>query len=90
MKLFYEQTSFSRPYVVAKEVAPEKVAVLRKAFMDTMNDPDLLSDAAKMGLDVEPTSGDVLQQKVKALYGAPANLIDTIRKSLASDVATAK
>lgn len=90
MKLFYEQTSFSRPYVVAKEVPAERVAVLRKAFMDTMTDPELLAEAQKMGLDVEATSGEVLQEKIHTLYSAPAAVVDTIRKSLAANVAVAK
>lgn len=80
MKLFYAQTSFSRPYVVAKDVPAAQVAILRKAFMDTMRDPELVKDAQKLSLDVEATSGEELQKRLGELYAAPAEAVDAIRK----------
>ncbi|MDB5649916.1 MAG: Tripartite-type tricarboxylate transporter, receptor component TctC [Hyphomicrobiales bacterium] len=85
MTLFYAQTSFSRPYVVAKEVPPARVAILRKAFMDTMRDPELVADAQRMGLDVDATAGDVLQKKIVELYSAPKDMVEMIRRIYASN-----
>ena len=50
--------SFGRPFVMAPEVPKERIAILRKAFMATMQDPALQSDAAKARLDVAPLSGE--------------------------------
>lgn len=85
MTLFYAQTSFSRPYVVAKEVPPARVEILRKAFIDTMRDPELMADAHRMGLDVDATAGGVLQQKIGELYSAPKEMVDMIRKIYAGN-----
>ncbi len=85
LEVFYAQTSFSRPYAVAKEVPPERVAALRKAFMDTMKDPDFIKDAQQAQLDIEATSGDELQAKLKELYATPDDIVKAIRKVYAKD-----
>lgn len=85
MTLFYAQTSFSRPYVVAKEVPPARVEVLRKAFMDTMKDPELLADAQRLSLDVDATPGGELQTKIRELYSAPQGMVDQIRRIYATN-----
>ena len=79
MDLFYEQTSFSRPYVVAKETPAARVAILRAAFMKTMQDPELVAEAKRLGLEVEATSGDDLQKKITKIYSAPAEMVEQIR-----------
>jgi tripartite-type tricarboxylate transporter receptor subunit TctC len=79
MDLFYEQTSFSRPYVVAKEVPAQRVALLRMAFIKAMRDPELVAEATKLGLEVEATAGDELQKKIKQIYSAPEDMIEKIR-----------
>lgn len=83
MRVFYSQTAFSRPYVVAKEVPAQPVAILRKAFMDTMRDPELVKEAEKLALEVEAVSGEELQKKLVELYSAPAGAVETIRKIFA-------
>ena len=85
LDVFYEQTSFSRPYAVAKEVPADRVAALRNAFMNTMTDPELGADARQMQLDIEATSGDELQRKLKALYAAPEDIVAAIRKVYATN-----
>ena len=85
LDVFYEQTSFSRPYAVAKEVPADRVAALRKAFMDTMADPELAADARQMQIDIEATSGEELQRKLKELYAAPEDIVAAIRKVYATN-----
>ena len=53
--------------------------------METMTDPELGADARQMQLDIEATSGDELQRKLKALYGAPEDIVAAIRKVYATN-----
>lgn len=48
---------FSRAFWVAPEVPKERVEILRKAFMDTMKDPDFLATANKRRFDITPSTG---------------------------------
>jgi hypothetical protein len=40
-----------------------------------MKDPQLLVDAKRFGLDINPVAGDELQKLVGKLYGAPASVV---------------
>ena len=82
LDLVYSQTAFSRPYVVAMETPPARVAALRKAFMETMADKELVAEAAKMKVDADPVSGEELQKKVNAIYATPPEIVEKARKAM--------
>jgi tripartite-type tricarboxylate transporter receptor subunit TctC len=67
---------------VAPGVPPARVAALRKALLETLRDKELLAEAAKMRLDVEPVSGEELQALVEKLYSTPAHIIDRAKEAL--------
>jgi len=82
LDLYYSQTAFSRPYVVAQETPAERVAALRAAFMATMKDAELVAEAEKMQVDADPVSGEDLQKKVAELYAAPPDIVEKTRKAV--------
>ncbi len=83
LDLVYTQEIFGRPYVLPPGVPPKRVTALRQAFMDTLRDPNLLAEAAKMRLDIKPVSGDEIQALVAKMYGAPKAVVERARKALA-------
>jgi tripartite-type tricarboxylate transporter receptor subunit TctC len=85
LDLVYSQTAFGRPYVVAPEVPPERVAALRAAFMATMRDPELRAEAARMQLDVMPVSGEDLQAMIARLYATPKDILAKAKAALAAN-----
>ena len=84
LELFFSQQVFGRPYVVAPEVPKERVEALRKAFMATLADPELLADAKKANLEVDPVSGEEVAQLVAKVYAAPKDIVARIKKALSS------
>src|SRR5215211_6350410 len=84
LDLIYSQTMFGRPYVVAPEVPKERIALLRRAFMATLQDPDLVAEAQRMQLDVMPVAGEDLQAKIADLYATPKNMLDKARAAMAT------
>jgi tripartite-type tricarboxylate transporter receptor subunit TctC len=82
LELIYSQQLFGRPFVVAPGVPPARVAVLRKAFLEALQDKELLAEAAKMRLDVSPVSGEELQTLVDKLYATPAHIISRATEAL--------
>src|SRR3954447_9866951 len=82
LELIYGQQLFGRPFVVAAGVPAARVAALRKALLETLQDKELLADAAKMRLDVEPVSGEELQALVEKLYATPAHIITRATEAL--------
>ena len=58
----------ARPYVLPPSTPKDRVAILRKAFVDTMQDPELLAEATKAKLDINPLDGAELEQQVKEVF----------------------
>ncbi len=82
LEIVYSQQLSSRPYFVAAEVAPERVTALRRAFMDTWKDPDLLAEAEKMGLQVNPVSGEDVQAFLAKIYASPPDLLKKAKEAI--------
>ena len=64
--------TLGHPFAVAPGVPSERVAALRKAFGDMLNDPEFRKDAAANHLEVEPVSAEALFGAVNRALGATA------------------
>lgn len=82
LDIVYSQETFARPFFVAAEVPADRLLVLRRAFMDTWHDPDLLKDAAGMNLDVGSTSGEEVQSILKKIYASPPALLQSAKEAI--------
>jgi tripartite-type tricarboxylate transporter receptor subunit TctC len=71
-----------RPYVVPPATPKDRVQILRKAFMDTMKDPDFLSEAKKASLDSNPDDGAGLEQNVKDIFKVEPGIIAKLKEIL--------
>ena len=59
--------------------AGNRIAILRKAFMQTMADPAFKAAAQKAKLDLEPADGSALEAVIKDIGGFPRSLIAKAR-----------
>jgi tripartite-type tricarboxylate transporter receptor subunit TctC len=64
-------------------VPSDRVKVLRDGFMRMMNDPDVVAEARKKGLEPSPISGDEIERLVKELV-QPPEVIQRMKTFLAS------
>ena len=81
LDLIYSQERFGRPYIMAPETPADRVAAMRKAFMDTFLDPAFLEEARRMGLDVDPTPGEEVQKIVRKVYETPPDIVEKAKAS---------
>jgi tripartite-type tricarboxylate transporter receptor subunit TctC len=58
----------TRPYFLSPGTPKNRVQLLRKAFVDTLKDPELLAEAKKANLDIDPISGEEVEAVVQGLY----------------------
>ena len=82
MELIESQGVFGRPYVMPPGVSAERAAALRKAFVETFNDPALRAEGDKMQLDLDYMSGDDLQALVAKLYALPPTIVARAKAAL--------
>jgi tripartite-type tricarboxylate transporter receptor subunit TctC len=82
MRLVFSQLTFGRPYVLPPGTPGDRVAALRAAFMAVLKDPDTMKEAQGMQLDLDPLSGEAVQQEVAKAYATPARIVERARQSL--------
>jgi tripartite-type tricarboxylate transporter receptor subunit TctC len=68
LKLIFGRQVLGRPFVAPPGVPNGRVAVLRKAFMETMADAEFLTEAEKAKLEVTPVAGEKLESLVLEVY----------------------
>jgi hypothetical protein len=65
-----------RPFIVAREIPPERLKALRAAFWATMHDPQFLTEAKKGGRNIDgPMTGEQVDQIVADLYANPPDVV---------------
>ena len=74
LKLIFARQVMGRPFLAPPGVATDRVAALRKAFMDTMADKDFLAEAEKAQMEITPVPGDQIDQLVKEVYATPPDI----------------
>jgi len=72
----------ARPYVVPPGTPKDRVEILRKAFMDTMKDPEFLADAEKAKLDINPLDGASLEKAVREVFNVDPTLVPRLKEIL--------
>ena len=82
MELIYSSETFGRPYMMAPDVPADRVAALRKAFLATMQDKELLSEAQRIGLAIDPISGEDLQALAANIFATPVPFVEKTKEAL--------
>jgi tripartite-type tricarboxylate transporter receptor subunit TctC len=77
-----EPSDYYRPYVLPPGTPKERVDTLRKAFQDTLKDPEFLADARKAKLDIEPISGEEMENKVNKLFKLSPTMVAKLKDIL--------
>jgi hypothetical protein len=82
MELVYSCETFGRPYMMAPGVPAGRVAALRAAFMQAMQDQELLSEAERIGIVIDPISGEELQALAEKIFTTPAGIVEQAKQAL--------
>jgi tripartite-type tricarboxylate transporter receptor subunit TctC len=78
----HDPAAITRPYAVAPGTPKDRVQILRKAFMDTMKDPEFGADAKKSRLDTDPLTGEEIEKIVTQLFKMEPNLVSQLKEIL--------
>lgn len=71
---------WARPLMAPPGTPAETVAVLRAAYEKTAKDPQLVSEAKKMRIDVTLNRGEDLQNIAKEVMNQPPDVVEQIKK----------
>jgi tripartite-type tricarboxylate transporter receptor subunit TctC len=68
--------AISRPLVAPPGIPADRADALRKAFMETMNDPGLIAEAKTEKLDLAPLDGEAAAKIASAIAHSPKRAVD--------------
>jgi len=78
----HDTAVITRPYFLAPGTPKARVQLLRKAFADTLKDPELLAEAKKANLEIEYVSGEDVDAIVQGLHKIEPAFVAKLKQML--------
>ena len=76
LELVLSQSILTRPFAAPPGLPPDRLAALRRAFDQTMTDPNFLSDVERQKLEVNPMGGAEMAALIARLNSTPQVVVD--------------
>jgi tripartite-type tricarboxylate transporter receptor subunit TctC len=78
----HDPAAITRPYTLGPNTPKDRVQILRKAFSDTLKDPEFIADAKKSRLDTDPLTGEEIEKIVLQLFKMDPALVSQLKEIL--------
>jgi tripartite-type tricarboxylate transporter receptor subunit TctC len=86
LKLVFSPWSYGAPIMAPPKTPDARIAVLRQAFAEMMDDPLLREETTKMNLETHYLTPEKISALVADAYGAPKDIVERTRKLLGIEV----
>jgi tripartite-type tricarboxylate transporter receptor subunit TctC len=83
LSFFASSMELGRPFMAPPDVPPERVEALRRAFDATVKDADFLREAAAMGFEVMPQSGEHIAAEIASAMATPKTIVEEAERASA-------
>lgn len=80
MSILVIDTLIAWPTVAPAGIPKATEANLRRAYMETMKDPDFLKDMKRIKFNVDPVPGEKLEAAINRIYALPKDVIGYAKK----------
>jgi tripartite-type tricarboxylate transporter receptor subunit TctC len=80
LEILSGDVAVGRPILTAPDVPADRVKALRKAFDDTLADPQFIVAARQANMDLNPLGGEELQKIVARIVGQPENILTMVKQ----------
>jgi tripartite-type tricarboxylate transporter receptor subunit TctC len=75
LEIHFHQQLMSRSFAFPPNVPADRLKAMREAFMTTMKDKEFLADATKIGLDIDPVTGEEIEAALKRFASFPPQVL---------------
>ena len=76
LRLIFTQLILGRPFMAPPGIPEDRKMALRRAFDDTMKDPEFLEEAAKIDLEISPVGAQAIDELLAELYKTPKSVVE--------------
>ncbi|MSP37928.1 MAG: hypothetical protein EXR70_05505 [Deltaproteobacteria bacterium] len=81
-RVLLDGAEFGRWMLVTPGTPADRIKNLRAAYAQSMKDPELLAEAKKARMDVEPSAGEDLQALLNDILSQPRDVVERVKKIL--------
>jgi tripartite-type tricarboxylate transporter receptor subunit TctC len=78
----HDPSAITRPYAMAPATPKDRVQLLRKAFNETLKDPEFVADAKRSRLDTDPLTGEEIEKIVLQLFKIEPGMVSQLKEIL--------
>ncbi len=78
IEFLYAGQGIGRPFVAPPGLPPDRLKMLRDAFIATMKDPEFIADAKRSKLDINPQDGEHLAALINKIYATPKPIVEKV------------
>ncbi len=82
-ELFFAAEDIGYTYLAPPDVPPDRLAAIREALAKAFRDPELISEARKAGLDINPVTWQRMTKVISDAYSAPEPIRKRLRETIA-------
>ena len=82
LTLMFSPNLYARPFAAPPDLPLERTAALRKAFNETVRDPDYVAEAKARGLHIELVTGEEIERIIRQLYDTPRDVVERMREAM--------
>jgi tripartite-type tricarboxylate transporter receptor subunit TctC len=72
--------AFGRPILATPGIPPDRVKLLRDAYLNMLKDPEFAAEAKKRQWEIAPISGERLEALAKEVINQPPDIIERMKK----------
>ncbi len=72
--------AFGRPILATPGIPPERVKILRDAYVNMLKDSEFVAEAKKRQWEINPVSGERLEALAKEVINQPADIVERMKK----------
>lgn len=83
LNLALARLEFGRPFFMPPNVPVERVNAIRRAFDAAMKDPELLAEAEKLKIEIDPLTGEQVAALITDIYKTPPETVARVREAMA-------
>jgi tripartite-type tricarboxylate transporter receptor subunit TctC len=85
LKILSSNVIVGKPVFTSPGLPTDRLAALRKAFDETVTDPEFLAEAMRQRLDIDPVNGETIQKLIADLIeNTPKDVIERLNEIMGS------
>ena len=72
--------TLGRPLIGTPGIPPDRIKILREAYLKAFAEPEVVQEAKKSRLDLETLPGDEVETQIREVMNQPKEVIDRVKK----------